>query len=116
MAHFGIVDTRIQHEIEHGRFMAGEGRGEIWEWESPAGRRRWTRRVQMMTADLRPDTEVLEIGCGSGYFTREMVKSRARITAIDISPELLEVARRRVSAASATFMVENAYAMSFAAN
>ena len=110
------MEKRLQNEIEHGRFLAKHGPGEIWNWDRPAGRRRWARRVQMLMADLRPDMEVLELGCGSGYFTRELVKSRAIVTAIDISPDLLELARREVSDTNATFMAENAFAMSFGDN
>jgi hypothetical protein len=43
------MDIRIKHEIEHGKFLAGKGAGEIWNWESPAGKLRWARRVKMLT-------------------------------------------------------------------
>ena len=108
------TEERLQNEIEHGRYIVQNGPGEIWDWDKPAGRRRWTRRVAMLLAGLKPEMEVLELGCGSGFFTRELVKSGAWITAIDISPDLLELARRDVPAENATFMAENAYAMSFA--
>ena len=32
---------RIAKEIQHGRFLAAHGAGEIWNWESPAGKLRW---------------------------------------------------------------------------
>ena len=35
---------------------------------------------------------VLELGCGTGYFTQELARSGADIVAIDVSPELLEIA------------------------
>lgn len=57
--------------------------------------------------------EVLEIGCGTGLFTEELAKSGNRITAIDISEDLLALARQRVSAGNVTFKVENAYATTF---
>ena len=38
---------------------------------------------------------LLEVGCGSGQATRSLVGRGYRITAIDISPNLLEIARRR---------------------
>ena len=40
---------------------------------------------------------VLELGCGTGYFTRELARSRADVIAIDVSPELLEIARTNCS-------------------
>ena len=108
------MEQRLENEIEHGRFLAERGAGEIWNWESPAGRRRWARRVDMLVGHLQHGMRVLELGCGTGYFTSELVKTGARITAIDISPELLELARRQVPEENATFVIENAYATSFA--
>ena len=109
------MDPRLQNEIEHGKFLATNGAGQIWNWESPAGKVRWRRRVQMLTAELRPEMSVLEIGCGTGYFTQELAKTGARITAIDISPDLLEQARAKVTASNVTFRLENAYALTFEA-
>jgi ubiquinone/menaquinone biosynthesis C-methylase UbiE len=37
---------------------------------------------------------VLDVGCGNGYFSREMARRGARVTAIDISPNMIEHARR----------------------
>ncbi len=37
---------------------------------------------------------LLDVGCGSGYFAREMASRGARVTAIDISPRMIELARR----------------------
>lgn len=109
-----MSEERLQHEIEHGRFLVEHGPGEVWNWDRPAGKRRWARRVQMLSAGLEPGMDVLELGCGSGYFTRELIKTGARITAIDISPDLLELARRAAPDPNVTFLAENAYAMSFA--
>src|SRR5262245_13326533 len=107
------LEERLQNEIEHGRYLVKHGPGEVWNWDRPAGRRRWMRRVEMLMGGLRPGMEVLELGCGSGYFTRELAKSGATVTAIDISPDLLALARRDISAIKVNFLVENAYAMSF---
>jgi len=38
---------------------------------------------------------VLEIGCGTGALARAMARRGARITAIDLSPEMIHVARAR---------------------
>ena len=40
------------------------------------------------------DLGLLDVGCGSGYFAREMARRGARVTAIDISPRMIEHARR----------------------
>ncbi len=51
-------------------------------------------------ADLVPGQWVLDIGCGTGASTiqaAEAVGRRGRVTGIDISPTLLEMARRRAA-------------------
>lgn len=110
------MDYRIEHEIKHGKFLAENGAGEIWNWESPAGKIRWARRVKMLTDFIRPDSSLLEIGCGTGYFTKEIVKTNAQIVAIDISPELVTIAKENVTATNVSFQIENAYDMTFEDN
>jgi SAM-dependent methyltransferase len=107
------MQERIAKEIQHGRFLADHGAGEIWNWESPAGRLRWTRRVKMLRRHLRPGMSVLELGCGIGHFTRELACSGANIVAIDISPELLEIARANCSAPNVRYEIQNACALSY---
>jgi len=107
------VDERVANEIQHGRFLADHGAGEIWNWESPAGKLRWARRVTMLSKHLRPGMSVLELGCGAGYFTRELARSGADIVAIDVSPELLEIARSNCSAPNVRYEIQNAYELSY---
>jgi len=108
------IDKRIEHEINHGKFLLEKGAGEIWNWESPAGKIRWARRVQMLTRHINPGEKVLELGCGTGYFSREILKTGALVTAIDISPDLLAEANKNIQDPNITFCEENAYQMSFA--
>ena len=44
--------------------------------------------------DIR-DTEVLDFGCGDGAVSVILARLGARVTAVDISPELIDVARQR---------------------
>jgi demethylmenaquinone methyltransferase/2-methoxy-6-polyprenyl-1,4-benzoquinol methylase len=44
-----------------------------------------------------PDPEILEIGCGTGAVTERLVALGARVTALDQSPEMLELAERRMA-------------------
>ncbi len=104
---------RLLNEIKHGKYLIEHGAGETWNWETPAGKLRWKRRVEMLKENLEPGTKVLELGCGTGYFTRELVDTGAEITAIDISPDLLEVARSEIQAGNVEFIVDNAYEISF---
>lgn len=107
------VDQRIKNETEHGRLIARKGE-EIWNWSSPAGKLRWQRRVEMFGAFVGNNGKrILEIGCGTGLFTQEICKTDNEVTAIDISPELLSLARMRVRKENVTFRIENAYDSSF---
>ena len=67
----------------------------------------------MLSSHLKPGMSVLELGCGAGYFTRELVHSGADIVAIDVSPELLEIARSNCSAPNVRYQIENAFALSY---
>ena len=69
-----LVDERLANEIQHGCFLAERGAGEIWNWETPAGKLRWARRTKMLTNHLALGMAVLELGCGTGYFTREAAR------------------------------------------
>ena len=106
-------DKRIEHELKHGIFLAENGAGEIWNWESPAGKQRWKRRVTLLTRSIKADEKVLELGCGTGYFTREIIKTAASVVAIDISPNLLAIARKNITNPNISFCEENAYQMTF---
>ena len=107
------MDIRLKNEIEHGKYLAREGAGEVWNWESPAGKLRWQRRVKMLTAHIKASDKILEIGCGTGYFTKEIAKTKATITAIDISPELLNMAKQEIPETNVSFVLDNAYELSF---
>ena len=107
------MEARFQREIQHGRYLVRHGAGEIWNWESPAGRIRWERRVRMLTRHIHPEMDVLELGCGTAYFTRELALTRARITAIDISPDLLAAARQQCRAHNVRFEIQNACALAY---
>lgn len=44
--------------------------------------------------NIKTGETILDLACGSGYFTREFAKSGAKIFACDISPELIEIAKK----------------------
>lgn len=54
---------------------------------------------------------VLEVACGTGYWTQFIARHCERIVAIDSSPETIEVARFRVPPDKAQFIVGDAYAL-----
>jgi 2-polyprenyl-3-methyl-5-hydroxy-6-metoxy-1,4-benzoquinol methylase len=90
-------DAREQSEIAHGRMLAEGSPEDLWGWGSPAGRLRATRRGELIArgAGLAPGMLALELGCGTGLFTEMFAAFGSRIIAVDLSPDLLAIARRR---------------------
>jgi ubiquinone/menaquinone biosynthesis C-methylase UbiE len=107
------MSKKLKNEIEHGKFLLENNAGEIWNWESTAGKLRWKRRVKMFCKNLSENVSVLELGCGTGYFTKELSKTNAKITAIDISPDLLKFAKSQIQNKNVEFLLEDACSMSF---
>src|SRR5574338_1223151 len=70
--------------------IATHARGSA-EAVEPAARR--------LIAEVPLRSRVLEIGCGTGLFARELATRRgARVTAIDLAPRMIDVARVRTGA------------------
>ena len=67
----------------------------------------------MLSSHLKPGMTVLELGCGTGSFTRELARSGAEVVAIDVSPELLEIAKATCSAPNVQYQIQNACALSY---
>jgi SAM-dependent methyltransferase len=108
------MSDRIENEIAHGKKLLADGAESVWNWNSPAGRRRADRRAQYFIelSNAKPRDKVLEIGCGTGLFTRKFYSAtKAEITAIDISEDLLSEARKLLP--DATFKVDDAMHLSF---
>ena len=110
------TDKRLIHEISHGQYILEHGE-EIWNWSSPAGKARWMRRCRLFFDFLAPENKhrVLEIGCGTGLFTQELSKTGNTITAIDISEDLIQAARKRATSPNVHFVTGNAYQTDFPA-
>jgi SAM-dependent methyltransferase len=107
------MDKRLLSEIKHGKKIS-ENAGLIWSWDTPAGQKRWARRVRLLTQEIRQGQIILELGCGTGYFTKELVKTKAEVYAIDISPDLIEKAK--FDSPQVQFILGDAHATSFSDN
>jgi len=61
-----------------------------WEalWPDPAG--------VLAAVGLRPGMDVIDVCSGDGWFTLQIAKIARRVAAIDIDPNLLEVAKHRL--------------------
>lgn len=104
------LDERLQRERTHGRaIIATEEKN--WGWNTPAGRIRWQRRADYLCEAAPAAARVLEIGAGSGTFTASLSQRYAELAAVDISPDLLEVAAKR--APRAKFACMDAHHLEF---
>lgn len=108
------MNKRIENEKKHGEFLAPQA-GLVWSWETPAGKRRWQRRVNMLTSQLNLSDKVLELGCGTGYFSKELDKKSGDITAIDISEDLLKKAQE-LNLKQTKFVLMDAHHLTFSDN
>lgn len=98
-----------KNEESHGKFLASSDSSSIWGWGTPAGQARLHRRVKWLvdTLQMKQGKNILELGCGTGIFSRELAKSGAKITAVDISYDLLQRARTECSAENIQFIQGN---------
>ena len=103
-------------EIEHGLLIASRAET-VWNWSTPAGEVRARRRAELiMTAcRLGATDHALELGCGTGLFSRMFARTGCRLTAVDVSEPLLEHARRQLTARQVSFQQHDAEALPHAA-
>jgi S-adenosylmethionine-dependent methyltransferase len=70
------------------------------EWgrlDAPEGARELAHTLEILADKLAPGARVLDLGGGPGRYAIELAKHGHRVVLADLSPELLEVARRRVA-------------------
>ena len=68
------------------------------------------------TLGLLPDLaglEVLDAGCGTGWYSAHMLAQGARVSAIDVTPEMLELSRARTAGKIKTLQHDLAEALPF---
>jgi SAM-dependent methyltransferase len=66
---------------------------------------RWTGRLLALAEDAGLEGDrLLDVGCGTGLSFIPMLARGWRVTACDISPNMLEIARSKVDAAAATLL------------
>jgi 2-polyprenyl-3-methyl-5-hydroxy-6-metoxy-1,4-benzoquinol methylase len=106
----------IQQQIAYYRARAGE----YDEWFYRTGRydrgealnQRWFDEAGtvMQTLNQTPPVEhVLEIACGTGIWTRELLKIAQNITAVDASPEVIEINRQKLNAPNIDYQEQDIF-------
>lgn len=70
----------------------------------------------MRLLDIKPGQKILDLGCGEGLFTRRFAQAGAEVTSIDISKELVEIAKRAAAAQSEHYKFQPRFFVSDAAS
>ncbi|HEY3836803.1 MAG TPA: class I SAM-dependent methyltransferase [Bryobacteraceae bacterium] len=107
----------LDRQIAYYRARAGE----YDEWFLRKGRydygsehrERWNREAAEVEAALREtvrDGDVLEFACGTGLWTRHLAEINRRVTALDASPEVIEINRARVGRDNVEYRVTDLFA------
>lgn len=84
-----------------GRFDHGDDHRRVWQHEIASLRRELLSRA--------PFDDVLEIACGTGLWTQLLASSARCVTAVDVSPEMLERNRARVASNRVRYVQTDAF-------
>lgn len=69
------------------------------------------RDIESWLPAIFANSKVLEVACGTGYWTRLIAQSAAHVVAIDASREMLCIAESRIHSDKVVFHVADAYAL-----
>src|SRR6266571_2789140 len=77
----------------------GEGLQAVCSYGMPAFYNGFIHLTQRLALDrwlrVAPDTQVLDVGCGVGRWSRRLARRGADVTGVDLSPTMLAEASRR---------------------
>ena len=110
-------DKVLRDQLEYYRARAGE----YDEWflrsgrydRGPEHRSAWQTEVALVEQALRghlAGDRVLELACGTGLWTRQLIPLFRHVTAVDASPEVIEINRRRNESGAVEFEVADLFA------
>ena len=67
------------------------------DWDNDHTNDQWWREgLEKFTSLFIPGASILDVGCGSGVKSEILEKKRMKVTGIDFSEKMLEIAKRRV--------------------
>jgi SAM-dependent methyltransferase len=70
------------------------------------------RAIEQWVAQRFAGSSVLEVACGTGYWTQFIARTAKRICALDAVAETLAIAKSRISTGNVEFVIGDAYAPS----
>jgi demethylmenaquinone methyltransferase/2-methoxy-6-polyprenyl-1,4-benzoquinol methylase len=69
------------------------------------------RQIEPWLPSVLAGATVLEVACGTGYWTRFIAPVASAVVALDSAPETLRIAQERVAASNTRFDIGDAYAL-----
>jgi demethylmenaquinone methyltransferase/2-methoxy-6-polyprenyl-1,4-benzoquinol methylase len=110
-------DAILAEQIAYYRERAGE----YDEWflrrgrydQGPELNRQWFAEVAEVRQALERDApygRVLELACGTGWWTEQLARHATCITAVDASPEVVAINRRRVRSTAVSYEIADLFA------
>lgn len=99
---YGVVNTNLDRiRAYYSRF------GESERLDAPAGALEFRRACALIHTNLPARARVLDLGGGPGRYTIELAKLGHRVALADLSPELLEKARLKITEAGVGNEIES---------
>ena len=110
-------DNLLQQQMDYYRARASE----YDEWflrlgrydHGPEWNARWFAEVEQVRQRLiafNPTGDVLELACGTGWWTEQLAQHAAHLTAVDSSPEVLALNRERLRERSVEYIQADLFA------
>jgi len=69
------------------------------------------RQIEQWLPSLLSGAKVLEVACGTGYWTRFIAQVASTVVAIDSAQETIQIAQQRVNSTNVLFQVGDAYSL-----
>jgi SAM-dependent methyltransferase len=85
---------------------------QVYDWRDAHRQEEQTKMGLEMTEALK-DKRLLDVGCGTGYWTQKLSTVATSITGIDVNEAVLEIARSKQFSCPVEFLRMDAYDMRF---
>lgn len=74
-------------------------------------RQRELRSIEQWLPPIFADKKMLEVACGTGYWTKFIAQGATQVMALDVTPETIGIAKKRVTQKNVQFILGDAYAL-----
>lgn len=106
----------LQRQIAYYRARAQEYdqwfyRQGYYDWGA-AFKRQWRQEAQIVREQLHSSADkahILEMACGTGIWTQELIQIGAHVTALDASPEMIAINQAKLQSEQVTYQQTNLF-------